>query len=250
MFADLYFFISKIVTPLIIPSNILIFLLIIFFYISFIKNKIFVRKFFISIFVIFSIISVFPIGNNLIYFFLEKKFYKPEIPSKIDYIFVPSGSIKRTIFALNFLNNLNTKDVKIIFSSGIPYLDKNNSKDSETILVKSLISSSKISSENIIFLPNARNTFENFKRLNEFLIKKNKDQSKVLLITDAFHIKRSLMMAKKFNLNISSLPSSYITNKNTVGLINSYQNISIINNLRDFDIFIKELISTNISRFL
>ena len=231
MFADLYFFISKIVTPLIIPSNILIFLSIISFYIGFIQNKFFVRKFFISIFVIFSIISVFPIGNNLIYFFLEKKFYKPEIPSKIDYIFVPSGSIKRTIFALNFLNNLNTKDVKIIFSSGIPYLDKNNSKDSETILVKSLISSSKISSENIIFLPNARNTFENFKRLNEFLIKKNKDQSKILLITDAFHIKRSLMMAKKFNLNISSLPSSYITNKNTVGLINSYQNLSIINNL-------------------
>ena len=250
MFADLYFYISKIVTPLIIPSNILIFLLIISFYISFIKKKFFIRKFFISIFVIFSIISVFPIGNNLIYFFLEKKFYKPEIPSKIDYIFVPSGSIKRTIFALNFLNNLNIKDVKIIFSSGIPYLDKNNSIDSETILVKSLISSSKIGTENIIFLPNARNTFENFKRLNEFLIDKNKDQSKILLITDAFHMKRSLMMAKKFNLNISSLPSSYITNKNTVGLINSYQNISIVNNLRDFDVFVKELISTNISRFL
>ena len=250
MFADLYFYISKIVTPLIIPSNILIFLLISFFYIGFIKNKTFVRKFFICIFVIFSIISFFPIGNNLIYFFLEKKFYNPETPSKVDYIFVPSGSIKRTIFALNFLNNLNIKDVKIIFSSGIPYLDKNNSKDSETILVKSLISSSKIGTENIIFLPNARNTFENFKRLNEFLIDKNKDQSKILLITDAFHMKRSLMMAKKFNLNISSLPSSYITKKNTVGLINSYQNISIVNNLRDFDVFVKELISTNISRFL
>jgi len=250
MFVDLYFYISKIVSPLIIPSNILIFLLIIFFYIGFIKKKFFVRKFFIFIFVIFSIISVFPIGNNLIYFFLEKKFYKPEIPSKIDYIFVPSGSIKRTIFALNFLNNLNIKDVKIIFSSGIPYLDKNNSKDSEAILVKSLISSSKISTENIIFLPNARNTFENFKRLNEFLIKKNKTQSKILLITDAFHMKRSLMMAKKFNLNISSLPSNYITKKDSVGLISFYQNISVVNNLRNFDTFIKELISTNTSRFL
>ena len=250
MFADLYFYISKIFTPLIIPSNILIFLLIIFFYIGFIKNKIFVRKFFISIFVIFSIISVFPIGNNLIYFFLEKKFYKPEIPSKIDYIFVPSGSVKRTIFALNFMNSLNTKEVDIIFSSGIPYLDKKNSKDTETIQIKSLISSSKISGENIIFLPNARNTFENFKRLNEFLIDKDKVQSKVLLITDAFHMKRSLMMAKKFNLNISGLPSSYITKKNTVGLINTYQNISMVKNLRAFDKFIKELISINISRFL
>ena len=250
MFADLYFYISKIVTPFIIPSNILTFLLIIFFYIGFIKNKIYVRKFFISIFIIFSTISIFPIGNNLIYFFLEKKFYNPEIPNKIDYIFVPSGSIKRTIFALNFLNNSNLKEVKIIFSSGIPYLDQNNSKDSETSIVKSLVSSSKISSENIIFLPNARNTFENFKRLNEFLIEKNKGQSKILLITDAFHMKRSLMMAKKFNINISSLPSNFLTKKDSVGLINTYQNISIVNNLRDFDTFIKELISTSISRFL
>jgi len=250
MFADLYFYISKIASPLIIPSNILIFLLIIFFYIGFIKNKIFIRKFFISIFIFFSIISIFPIGNNLIYFFLEKKFYYSETLNKIDYIFVPSGSIKRTIFALNFLNNSRLKDVKIIFSSGIPYLDKDNSKDSETSLVKNLISSSKISSEDIIFLPNARNTFENFKRLNEFLIKKNKTQSKILLITDAFHMKRSLMMAKKFNLNISSLPSSYITKKDSVGLINSYQKISILNNLRQFDIFIKEMISLNFSRFL
>jgi uncharacterized SAM-binding protein YcdF (DUF218 family) len=250
MIADLYFYISKIITPLIIPSNILIFLLIIFFFISFIKNKIFVRKFFISTYIIFSIISVFPIGNNLIYFFLEKKFYNPEIPDKIDYIFVPSGSIKRTITALNFLNNLNLKGVKIIFSSGIPYLDKNNSKDNEASLVNSLISSSKISSENIIFLPNARNTFENFKRLDEFLIKKNIEQSKILLITDAFHMKRSLMIAKKFNLNISSLPSSYITKKDSVGWINLYQKISILNNLRQFDIFIKELISFNISKFL
>ena len=250
MFADLYFYISKIVTPFIIPSNILTFLLIIFFYIGFIKNKIYVRKFFISIFIIFSTISIFPIGNNLIYFFLEKRFYNPEIPNKIDYIFVPSGSIKRTIFALNFLNNSNLKEVKIIFSSGIPYLDQNNSKDSETSIVKSLVSSSKISSENIIFLPNARNTFENFKRLNEFLIEKNKGQSKILLITDAFHMKRSLMMAKKFNINISSLPSNFLTKKDSVGLINTYQNISIVNNLRDFDTFIKELISTSISRFL
>ena len=250
MFADLYFYISKIVTPFIIPSNILTFLLIIFFYIGFIKNKIYVRKFFISIFIIFSTISIFPIGNNLIYFFLEKKFYNPEIPNKIDYIFVPSGSIKRTIFALNFLNNSNLKEIKIIFSSGIPYLDQNNSKDSETSIVKSLVSSSKISSENIIFLSNARNTFENFKRLNEFLIEKNKGQSKILLITDAFHMKRSLMMAKKFNINISSLPSNFLTKKDSVGLINTYQNISIVNNLRDFDTFIKELISTSISRFL
>ena len=57
-------------------------------------------------------------------------------------------------------------------------------------------------------------------------------------------------MAKKFNLNISSLPSGYITKQDSVGLINSYQNISIVQNLSKFDIFIKEMISTGFSKFL
>ena len=247
---DLYFYISKIATPLIVPSNIFILSLIIFFYIGFIKNKIFFRKFFIVIFVIFSTISILPIGHNLIFFFLEKNFYSSKIPSKIDYIFVPSGSKNRIIYAINFVKDPNLADIKIIYSSGIAYLDKNKSTDSDANLVKSLITNSKIGIDNIIFLPDARNTFENFKRLNEYLITKDKLDNKILLITDAFHMKRSLMMARKFNLNISGLSSSYITKKDSVGLINSYQNISIINNLRKFDVFIKELISTSFSRFL
>jgi len=247
---NLYFYISKIVTPLIVPSNILIFLLIFFFYIAFVKNKFFFRKFFTFIFVFFSIISIFPIGHNLIYFFLEKKFYDSKIPNNIDYIFVPSGSISRIIYAINLMGNPNLKDVKIIYSSGIAYLDKNKSKDSETILTKKLISNSIISKDNIIFLPNARNTFENFNRLNDFLIMKNNTNSKILVITDAFHMSRSVMIAKKFNLNVSSLPSGFVTRQDSVGVINAYQNLSIVNNLRKFDLFIKELISISFSRFL
>ncbi|WP_415323910.1 YdcF family protein [Candidatus Pelagibacter sp. Uisw_127] len=247
---DLYFYISKIATPLLIPSNILIVLLIIIFYFGFIRNKIFFRKFFTATFIIFSIISIFPVGHNLIFFFLEKNYYSLKLPKKIDYIFVPSGSLNRIIFAMNLMNNPNLKDVKIIYSSGIAYLDKNNSNDSETNITKNLILNSNISNDSIIFLSDARNTFENFKRLNDFLIKKNKIESKILLITDAYHMNRSVMMAKKFNLNISSLPSSYITKQDTVGLINSYQNIRIINNLGKFDLFIKELISISFSRFL
>jgi len=144
----------------------------------------------------------------------------------------------------------NLKEVKIIYSSGISYLNKDKSKDSETNLTKNLISNSTLSKESVIFLPNARNTFENFNRLNDFLILKNETDSKILLITDAFHMNRSIMIAKKFNLDISVLPSSYITKQNSTGLINSYQNISIIHNLRKFDLFIKELISISFSRFL
>tara|TARA_B110001450_G_scaffold7169_1_gene7315 strand:- start:226 stop:702 length:477 start_codon:yes stop_codon:yes gene_type:complete len=158
--------------------------------------------------------------------------------------------MNRIISAINLIEDPNLDDIKIIYSSGIAYLDKNKSTDTEANLVKVLIENSKIDIDNIIFLPDARNTFENFKRLNEYLIIKDKLDSKILLVTDAFHMKRSLMMAKKFNLNISGFPSSYITKQDSVGLINSYQNISITNNLRKFDVFIKELISTSFSRLL
>ena len=122
--------------------------------------------------------------------------------------------------------------------------------DKETFLIKNLISSSNLNKGSIIFLPEARNTFENFTRLNEFLIEKNESESKIILITDAFHMGRSLSIAKKFNLNIFALPSNYITKQNPTGIINSYQNIYFVNNLRKFDIFIKELISKIFSYIL
>tara|TARA_B100000767_G_C19607391_1_gene468374 strand:+ start:164 stop:841 length:678 start_codon:yes stop_codon:yes gene_type:complete len=225
-------------------------MLIFFFYIGFFKKKIFYKKVFTFIFIIFSIISVLPVGHNLIYFFLEKKFSFVKIPGKVDYIFVPSGSLQRVIYAINLKNSPSLKSVKILYSSGSAYLDKSKGEDIETDLIKNLILSSNLNKDNIIFLPDARNTYENFKRLNEYLIEKDKSDSKILLITDAFHMSRSLMLAKKFNLDISGLPSSYITMQNPTGLINSYQSLRFTGNLSKFDIFIKELISKFFSIFL
>ena len=61
---------------------------------------------------------------------------------------------------------------------------------------------------------------------------------------------RSLMIAKKFNLNISGLPSSFSTKQDSTGIINLYQGINFTNNLRKFDIFVKEMISSSFSRLL
>jgi len=240
---NFYFYLSKIATPLLIPSNILIFLLIFFYYMSFVRNKIFFRKFFTFIFIIFSVISILPIGHNLIYFFLEKDFYNLKILKKYDYIFVPSGSTNRVIEAIKIKNNFGFEDTKIIFSSGFVYLDKRYSKSEEPNTMNDLLLNSKINSEDIIFLPEARNTYENFKRLNEFLTKEKK-KSEILLITDAFHMNRSLLIAKEYNINISGFPAHFYTKSKSIGLINSYQNINIIMNLKKFDIFFKELIST------
>tara|TARA_B100000795_G_C22738014_1_gene414101 strand:+ start:405 stop:1157 length:753 start_codon:yes stop_codon:yes gene_type:complete len=247
---NFYFYFSKLATPLIIPSNILIFLLIIFFYLGILKDKEIFKKFFSLIFIIFSIISITPIGHNLIYFFLEKNFYDSKVPDDFEFIFVPSGSKNRILTAINIKNNNNDlNDVKIIYSSGVAYLDKTNSKDTETFFTKNLILNSKIQKDDIIFLPEARNTMENFKRLDEFLSYEKKKDSKILLITDAFHMNRSLIIAQKYNLNILTFPSDFITKNQTVGFINSYQNLSVIRNLSKFNLFTKEVISSFFSFF-
>ena len=44
------------------------------------------------------------------------------------------------------------KEVKILYSSGIAYLDKNKSSDSESNLAKKIIDSSSISKDRIILL--------------------------------------------------------------------------------------------------
>ena len=244
-----YFYISKIFTPLIVPSNFLILTLIILFYLGIYRNKIFLKKIFILFFVFFSIISVTNIGKNLIYYFLEKDFINTEIEKNLDYIFVPAGGQDRLIAAIRIKNSYNLINTKIIYSTGIAYLDKKNGQDVELQFTKNLIENSKIEKKDIIFLPEARNSLENFTELNKYLIKTDEKNSKILLITHGYHLKRSIMLANKFKLNVYPFSSMNISSSNTTGLINSYQRISFIGNLRMFDVFSKELLSIFFSYF-
>ena len=173
----------------------------IFFYLGILKNLKFFKKIFKIFFIIFSILVIFPIGKNLFYYFLEKEFYEQEIPNKIDYIFVPSGGTDRIVEAIRIKNKYNLSNTKILYSTGVAYLDKNKITNKEENYTKNLILNSKIDQNDIIFLPNARNTLENFERLNSYLIKSNSKESHILLITHAFHIKRCLIFAKKHDIN-------------------------------------------------
>jgi uncharacterized SAM-binding protein YcdF (DUF218 family) len=97
---NLYFYASKIITPLILPSNFFIFALIIFFYLGILKKKEKFKKIFSIFFVLFSLISLLPLGENLIYYVLEKSYKNNKLPKNIDYIFVPSGSPERIVQAI------------------------------------------------------------------------------------------------------------------------------------------------------
>ena len=244
-----YFTISKLLTPLVLISNFFIIILGISFYFGILSKKKIFKKIFIILFITFTVISVFPIGKLLTYYFLEKNYFEKKIPKNINFIFVPSGSIERLISAIDVKNKYDLKDVKILYSSGNPYLDKKNSLDEDSLLMITIIENSKIDPSDIIFLPEARNTFENIERLNEYLIKNNSLNSNILLISQAFHLSRCLIISKKYDLNISGYASSYFTKNTSTGLINSYQKASVAINITYMDRFFKESLSLIYAKF-
>lgn len=212
----------------------------IFFYLGIVKKKEKFKKIFFIFFIFFSCISLFPLGKILVHHVLEKDYKNNKLPNHIDYIFVPSGSRERIVQAINIQKNYLPKKVKILYSSGNTSLDKKDKKNLETDFVQTIILNSNIEKKHIVFLPNARNTIENFKQLKLFLDKKK--NKKVLLVTSAFHMKRSLMIAKKYNIAIQGFPSSFYISSGYFSLIDSYQNLSTQNNLYHFDIFFRELV--------
>ena len=244
-----YFTISKLLTPLVMISNFLLISLLITFYFGILNKRKIFKKFFIILFIIFTTIAVFPIGKLLTYYFLEKDFYEQKVQKNINFIFVPSGNIERLISAIDIKNKYKFKNVKILYSSGNPYLDKKNSFDKETLITRTIIENSKIDYSNIIFLPEARNTFENIKRLNEYLVKTNNQNSKILLISQASHLKRCLIISKKYNLNIFVYASSYDSKNSSTGILNNYQKACVTCNLRNVDRFFKETLSLIYAKF-
>ena len=245
---NLYFYASKILTPLILPSNFLIFTLVIFFYLGIYRNKDKFKKIFFVIFIIFSSISLFPIGENLIFYMLEKNYKKNKLPKSIDYIFVPSGSSERIVQAIKIKKQYLPAKVKIIYSSGNSALDSNKGIDSEAPFVEIIINNLNINKKDIIFLPNARNTIENFKQLNHYLGKDS--DKKILLITSPSHMKRSLIIGKKNNIKVYGFSSNFYTKNSSFSLINYYQNINFMRNLSYFDKFFKELIGIFIVKII
>ena len=81
------------------------------------------------------------------------------------------------------------------------------------------------------------------------MLETGEKKSKILLITHGYHLKRSIMLANKYKLNVYPFSSKNISSSNTNGLINSYQKIEFIGNLRMFDVFSKELLSIFFSYF-
>ena len=169
---------------------------------------------------------------------------------KIDNIFVLGGSENLVASKLTSKTNLNESserliatvklalknpDAKIYFLGGQGSIGENNIN--EAIIAKNFFSDVGFDTDRIYFIDNTKNTIENLNAVKNLNI-----SSKInILITSAFHMKRSIMIAKELELDLIPYAVDFrsITEDN---LINSYQNFNILDNLFKFELFIRELV--------
>ena len=246
---NFYFYLSKILAPWLIPSNIL-FLTLFLLYIFTIKykKKNIILFFRINIFLIFLLLFL-PIGNyGLI--FLEKNYKIQKTFNDVKNIVVLAGSedltstIKTDKIHFNegserlietiILSN-KYPNSKIFYVGGDGNIIKNDI--SEVELAIKFFKELNLNQQRIEYVGNSRNTYENIKEIKKLGLNENK----TLLVTSAFHMKRSMIIAKKINLNVIPYAVDFRSFSHK-SIINQYQEFNVIRNLAKFNLFIREII--------
>jgi len=244
-----YFYLSKILTPLINFTNFFIFGIIIL-YIFYKIKKNYKVKIFLKIFITFFLfVAILPIGNFGIKL-LESEFLNQKKIKKIDNIFVLAGSENLEASKLTLKTNLNdaserliatvklgleNPEAKIYFLGGEGFMVKNDINESN--IAKSFFSDVGFNTDRIYFVDNTRNTIENLRKI----VNLNISNKSNILITSAFHMKRALIISRKFKLNLIPYAVDFRSIKEG-NLLNKYQKFNILDNLFKFDLFIRELL--------
>ena len=215
------------------PTNFLFIILIILFIFYLIsKRKIILKILSLNIFLII-IIAFFPIGS-LGLKYLEKDFIIKKEYKNIKNILVLSGADERIIASINLAYQ--NPDSKVFYVGGNAYLIKNNDNDDPTIARK-FYNELNFNMDRVIFIGKSRNTIENFKEIKELNLK----YSDTILITSAYHMKRSMMIAKKQGVKVIPYPVNLISRSKTP-LLNSYQVFDVVTNLSKFNTFFREIL--------
>ena len=244
----MYFYLSKILAPFLNPTNLLFFLLI-FFIFKNIKLKIRFKFLFIFIAFIITFISIFPIGKIGVKY-LENDYIFQEKLSNINNIFILAGSeeINKTKVSnkLNLNNGserlissvklaLDSPNATIYFLGGDGHLIKD--EIDEIYVAKLFFEDIGFDTSRVKFIQNTRNTIENLEVLKKINIQ---DQSNIL-ITSAFHMKRSMIIANTLDIKIKPYAVDFRSIEK-FNLINYYQRLSVASNWDSFNIFFRELL--------
>lgn len=254
----MYFYLSKLLAPFVNFTNFLI-IGILASLIIYLKYKSKLGNFFLFFFVIvFLIIGFFPVGNYGLKY-LEHKHIKKDMYLNYDNIIVLAGaeSISATKYSniLN-LNNaserliasvdlaLKNKDSKIIFLGGSGFLSKQELNEAN--VAKMFYTNIGFDTSRVIFVESTRNTIENLKILKNLKI----DNKKNLLITSAFHMNRSLYIAKKLNLNLIPYAVDFRHVHSDEKFLNLYQSFNFADNLGRTNMFYREIVGIFVAKII
>ena len=245
----MYFYLSKILAPLLNLTNFLFFFLILGSLFNFFYPQKKIKIFVILNIILLLVISILPIGKFGLKY-LEKDYLVQQELNNIDNIIILAGSeniylthntkklnlnnsSERLIASIKLANeNINAK---IYFLGGDGNLKKH--KIDETIVAKNFYNDVAFETIRVKFISNTRNTIENLMELKKIgdLDKNN------VLITSAFHMKRSMLIAKQLNIKLTPYAVDFRSG-DYFSFINFYQYFSISNNLRSADLFFREFI--------
>ena len=219
--------------PLLNLSNFLFIILVILFtYYLISKRKIILKILSLNIFIII-IVAFFPTGT-LGLKYLEKDFIVKKEYKNIKNILVLSGADERIIASMSLAYQY--PDAKIFYVGGNAFLVQNNDNDDPTI-AKKFYNKLNFDMDRIVFIGKSRNTIENFKEIKELDLK----YSETILITSAYHMKRSMMIAKNQGVKVIPYPAKPISRSKTP-LLNSYQAFDVVTNLSKFNTFFREIL--------
>jgi len=221
---ELFFIISKLAWALLSPSNLIV-ILIALATIQLVRNKITAAK---KILIPTAMVSIFllsyPVSDYLMQP-LENRFSKPAVlPSTIDGIIILGGGedLKLSIswnsmevggagdrfIGAAFLAK-HYPNAPVIFSGDSGLLNFNHITTGGDIAAK-LLTTVGIDKDRLIIESKSRNTHENF------MLLKNKlptIDGRYLLVTSAYHMPRSVGIARQQNINVIAYPVDYYSNK-------------------------------------
>jgi uncharacterized SAM-binding protein YcdF (DUF218 family) len=217
---SLFFFTSKCVWALINPVNLIILLtclatILLVFNIHKLAKRIFILLLFINV-----PLLVYPVGDLLIYP-LESRFERPEVmPSNIDGIIVLGGaeSLKKSVSwqqaqvneaAERYLYTAKLAKrypkVPVLYTGGSGSVQfRDDAKSAE--IAGSLLTASGIDSQQLIIESASRNTAQNFELIKSLLPRKS---GHYLLVTSAFHMPRSVAIARRHHIDVIPYPVDY-----------------------------------------
>lgn len=244
----MYFYLSKLLAPFLNPTNLLFFLLIFLFFIN-LSSKIKYKLLSKIIFIFLIFISFFPVGN-LGLNYLQKDYITQDKVLNVDNIIVLAGSEGANLTKKTNKLTLNDASERLISSvklaldypgASIYFLggDGNLIKGEidETEVAKLFFNDVGFDTKRIKFINNTRNTIENLKAFKKINIS---EQSNIL-ITSAFHMKRSMLIAYEINLNVKPYAVDF-RSINDFKILNYYQNFNVVANWSSFNIFFREIL--------